>query len=213
MWRYFGGITVLAVVAVVTAYFLSDNESGAEDIGNPPPSPVGSPFGEQQVPTQKPAQASSKPFKHRGNRNANARPTDDGSRVIQTTKRHLWLLAVAVGDVITNEMIATELGIEPALGWHEHRSIILAVLVEPGSFQFHKSGRRLRVSSNDYGAAALPPILNQAVPILSACADGWKFMGFFRLGHPAKTSVACTLIDGAPPELLDLKRRNDDGGA
>lgn len=53
------------------------------------------------------------------------------------------MLNLTVGDVITNEKLAAELDIEPAFGWHQDRSIILAVLVEPSRFYVHKSGRNL----------------------------------------------------------------------
>lgn len=223
MWPYVVAVALVAAVAAGIAHFRGDKGSGAKDSAMPPPrpppepqppsGPVGYRPGERYILEQKPSQGADKPREPRPKRNANSGLIDDGARVIQTTKRHVWLLDLTVGDVVTNERLATELRIEPALGWHGDRSITLAVLVEPGSFYAHASGPRLRISPRDYRAATMPPISHQAVPILSACDDGWRFEGFFRLGHPRKTSVASDLIDGPPPELLALKKaRGDDSG-
>lgn len=221
MWAYVGGVAALAAVAAAITYFRGDNDSGPKGPGKHPPSPppqpqpsgpVGNRSGEQYTAKHRLPPSSPKPSEPHSNKNANAGPIDNGTPFIQTTKRHLWLLDLTVGDVVANERLVTELNIQPTLGWHQDRTIILAILLEPGSFYAHKSSPRLRISSIDYGAAALPPISHQAVPILSRRDDGWRFEGFFRLGYPAKTSVACNQIDGAPPELLDLKKRRDEGG-
>lgn len=212
MWAYVGGVAALAAVAAAITYFRGDNDSGTKGPDKPPPSPPPNRSGEQYTAKHRPPPSSSKPPEHHSNKNANAGTRDDGTPFIQTTKRHLWLLNLTVGDVVADERLATELGIEPILGWHQDRSIILAILVKLDGFHAHKSGPRLRISSTDYVAAALPPISRQAVPILSSCDDGWRFEGFFRLGHPATNSVVCNTIEGAPPELLDLKKCRAGGG-
>jgi hypothetical protein len=172
----------------------------------PPPSgPVGYQSSERYPLKQKSSRGAAKPYEPRSHKSANFGSVNDGVRDIQTTKRHIWLLDLTVGEIVTNERLAAELHIEPAMGWHADRSITLAVLVEAGSFYAHTSGPRLRISPRDYLAATMPPISHQAVPILSEHEDGWRFEGFFRLGHPRKTSVACCFIHGAPPELLALK--------
>jgi hypothetical protein len=212
MWAYVGGVAALAAVAAAITYFRGDNDTGSKGPDKPPPSPPPpNRSGEQYTAKHRPPPSSSKPSEHHSNKNANVGRIDNGTLSIQTTKRHLWLLDLTVGDVVSDERLATELSIEPILGWHQDRSIILAILVKPDSFYAHKSGPRIRISSIDYGAAALPPISRQAVPILYSCDDGWRFKGFFRLGHPATNSVACNQIEGAPPELLDLKTRRDEG--
>ena len=205
------GAVLAAVAAVIVSYFRDDGpgaEARAEPQGPQPPTSGSRTYepAERYPPEQKRRQASSEPIEPRSNKNVNAGPTDDGARGIQTTKRHLWMLDLTVGDVVTNERLATELDIKPAFGWHQDRSIILAILLEPGRFYVRMGRKRLRITPNDYGAAALPPISHQAVPILSAYDDGWRFEGFFRLGHPTAISVACELIDGAPPELGDLSK-------
>ncbi|UNC16591.1 hypothetical protein FE249_20720 (plasmid) [Acidiphilium multivorum] len=205
MWAYVGGVAALAVVAAAITYFRGDNNSGPKERDKPPSSPTPDQPVEPYRAKRRPPVFSA-PSEHHSNKKANAGSIDNKTPFIQTTKRHLWLLDLAVGEVITNEKLVTELEIEPSLGWHQDRSIILAILVEPDSFYAHKRGPRLRISSIDYTAAALPPISRQAVPILSSHDNGWRFEGFFRLGHPTKTSVACNQIAGAPPELLDLKK-------
>lgn len=210
MLHYFIGATLVAALGVGIAYFRGGRDPGSNGSATPPskpqqPPPDGSTF------RDKPPRGSDGRLEPRRGRAANARLTGGAAQEIKTTDRHLWLLGLAVGDVVTDSRLATELGIEPALGWHDDRSITLAVLVKPGSFYAHASGMRLRISPTDYRAASMPPISHQAVPILSACDNGWRFEGLFRLGHPRKTSVACDPIDGAPPELQDLKKSRDGG--
>ncbi len=228
MQLYLVAAAVVAAAAAAIGYVLSGNDSGGSTSPNPPPpsdtqSPTPPPppppsgaggywSGQRYTVKQKRLKDPVEPSESQNNNRANTSKIDDGARIVQTTKRHLWLLDLTVGDVVTNERLATELEIEPAVGWHQDRAIILAVLLEPGSFFLHKSGRRFRISESGYRPAALPPISGQAVPILSASDDGWRFEGFFRLGRPATYSVACNLIDGPPPELIDLmKRRNGTG--
>lgn len=220
MRPYLIGAAVLAAASAAITYLFRGNDSGAGESSNPPPPPPPPPppgaegywSDQRYTRKQKRPRTPFEPSESRGNKKAHNSETDDGARTVQTTKRHLWLLDLTVGDVVTNERLATELEIEPAVGWHQDRAIIMAVLLEPGSFFLHKSGPRFRISASSYGAAELPPISGQAVPILSAFDDGWRFEGFFRLGRPATYSVACNLIDGPPPELIDLmKRRNGTG--
>jgi len=205
--------SVLGIFAAFLAYFRGTKDSGANK-SNPPPKPRSgswsSPLGPQRqayIFKPKAFRRTAKASQPRTSKYA------DGNRVIPTTKRHLWLLDCTVGDVVTNERLATELGIEPVLGWHTDPGIILAVLMVPGSFWKHRSGPRLGISERDYRFAELAKITHQAVPILSQCDGEWRFEGFFRFGRVAKYSVARALINGAPPELLDLKNARSNGGS
>ncbi len=205
------GIAALAVFAFVIFGRSGSNSSAAQEPEELPPSRSPNKPRERHTAKHHSTPSSLKLFRARSASNARNEAINDGTTNILTTALHLWMLDLTVGDFVAKERLKRELDIEPTLGCHRDRSMIRAILVGPNSFYSHESKPRVRMPSNDYGAAGVALISKQAVPVLSSHNDEWRFEGFFRLSgpDPATNSFAFDRIVGAPPELLELRRRRD----
>jgi hypothetical protein len=90
---------------------------------------------------------------------------------------------------------------------------VLAVLTPQPSLRKHGKGLRLRLQDGgDYAPVQLAAISKQAIPVFTGEGGEtgmWVFQGFFRFGQPTGKSAACCKVALPPPELEELRKRND----